>query len=112
MDKSIVFKEIVVPLMAVQEPYLVEAARVSELGQTVHGAVKDQRRVDGSAPAQVGDGGVFLGEACPAGIGQGIAAGVHGAAAGHRGQTFRIGVFRLVELQAVEHDDNGVVGHG
>ena len=135
VDEFVLFVKIVVGLVAVGEPHFIEAARIAELGQAIHGAVEDQGGIDGAAPAQVGDGGVFGRQSHPARHGQGEAAGVHGPAAGHRGQALGVGVFKqralagqaihvggldpgvavtaqVVELEAVEHDDDGVFQHG
>ena len=135
MEERIALVEIVVGLVAVGEPHFIEAARIAELGQAIHGAVEDQGGIDGAAPAQVGDGGVFGRQSHPARHGQGKAAGMHGPTAGHRGQALGIGVFeqhalagqtveiggldpgvavtaQVVELEAVEHDDDGVFQHG
>ncbi len=118
-------------LVPVQEPDFIEAPGIAELGQAIHGAVEDEGGVDGLAPAHVGDGGIVVVKGAPALHRQGVAAGVHGSAAGYRGQAFNVAVVegdrlfgeavevgrldpvvavagQVVVLQAVEHKHDNI----
>ena len=121
-----------VKLLAGVEAHEVKTARIAVFGQAHGRGVVDEGRLHVFAPHDVGDGGVVRGKRLPAAVRQREAARHQGAAHGHGGQAFAVGVFKeealtgeaidigglhnlvavaaeIVELQRVEHDQHDVL---
>ena len=122
----------VVELLTGVEAHEVETAGIAVLGQAHGRGVVDEGRLHVLAPHDVGDGGVVRGKRLPAAVRQREAARHQGAAHGHGGQAFAVGVFKeealtgeaidigglhnlvavaakVVELERVEHDQHDVL---